>query len=108
MRLIDADSLRDAYINKMSEIYKNVASMKNVEAETVSVLCGYSVIDEALTVDAVLLKHGKWLTRSNPNYSPFDPCSSEEIHICNQCGYEQEFEAFYCPNCGAKMDVEIP
>ena len=53
MRLIDADALRGAYVNKMSEIYENVASMKNVEAETVSVLCGYSVIDEAPTVDAV-------------------------------------------------------
>lgn len=51
-----------------------------------------------------VLKHGIWITKSNPNYSPFDPCSSEELHICNQCGYEQEFGTNYCPNCGAKMD----
>lgn len=53
-----------------------------------------------------IVKHGIWITKSNPNYSPFDPCSSEELHICNQCGYEQEFGTNYCPNCGAKMDGE--
>lgn len=63
-------------------------------------------IDKLKKVDAVSVKHGKWITKSNPNYSPFDPCSSEELHICNQCGYEQEFGTNYCANCGAKMDGE--
>lgn len=53
-----------------------------------------------------VLKHGKWLKRNNENYSPFDPCSSENICICNQCGYETDLETNYCPNCGAKMDGE--
>ena len=53
-----------------------------------------------------VLKHGKWLKRNNENYSPFDPCSSENICICNQCGYETDWETNYCANCGAKMGGE--
>lgn len=53
-----------------------------------------------------IVKHGHWIKKINPNYSPFDPCSSEELHICNQCGYESEFGTRFCPDCGAKMDGE--
>lgn len=85
-RLIDADALCE---------FANNTKGKTVDANDIM---------RFPTVDAV--KHGHWITKSNPNYSPFDPCSSEELHICNQCGHESEFGTRFCPDCGAKMDGE--
>ena len=46
-------------------------------------------------------KHGKWTTTD----------LSEDILICSNCGYETDLVPItngfsYCPNCGAKMDLE--
>ena len=58
------------------------------------------------TVDAVPVKHGRWGKINNPSYSPFDD-SSEHLSICSNCAYSREQHDFlYCPNCGAKMDLE--
>lgn len=47
-------------------------------------------------------KKGKWMKKTDP-YGFFD-----EIPVCSQCGsttkWREEYK--YCPNCGAKMDVE--
>lgn len=45
-------------------------------------------------------KHGKWLNAEHaPNYLCYCTCSV--------CGKRQTIEsANYCPNCGAKMDME--
>ena len=40
----------------------------------------------------------------NHNYSPFDN-SPEYIMRCSNCGGALSEGAFYCPNCGAKMEV---
>ena len=39
----------------------------------------------------------------NHNYSPFDN-SPEYIMRCSNCGCALSEGAFYCPNCGAKME----
>lgn len=39
----------------------------------------------------------------NHNYSPFDN-SPEYIMRCSNCGGALSEGAFYCPNCGAKME----
>ncbi len=49
-------------------------------------------------------KEGFWITRNNPNYSPFDG-SSEKISVCPVCGYESDRKIphHFCPNCGSKL-----
>lgn len=45
-------------------------------------------------VDAVEVRHGKWI-------------DEDGIQICSECGEEHEWEDFratYCDNCGALMD----
>lgn len=54
------------------------------------------VIDEAPTIDAIEVVHGKWVTTGGNQYTIFRRCS-----IC--CAM-YDFTPNYCPNCGAKMD----
>ena len=108
-RFIDADKLMevvmatcvkemdvDSPIEGMSIVLDKIYKAPTVDAN--------HILDSTKKVDAVPVKHGHWIKKINPNYSPFDPCSSEELHICNQCGREQEFGTRFCPDCGAKMD----
>jgi len=50
-------------------------------------------IDNAPTVDAVRVVHGKWEA---------DPCGWH----CSECGGDGRGGWNYCPSCGAKMDEE--
>lgn len=100
MRLIDADALKADIKEKRD--YLDTSSVIG-RGEYIALNKALTMLDEQPTVDAVPVIRGKWLKRNNDNYSPFDPCSSENICICNQCGYETDFETNYCANCGAKM-----
>lgn len=53
-------------------------------------------IENATTVDAEPVRHGRW-------------CQDEEktIVLCSECLFMKKFRSSqpnYCPNCGAKMD----
>ena len=57
-------------------------------------------INHAPTVDAEPVRHGRWI-------------QDEFGTWCSVCGlyayrdkFDQPWESPYCPNCGAKMDVE--
>ena len=58
------------------------------------------VIDEQPTVDAVPVRHGKWLPREEGVLYPF-----WERYTCSECGKHSD-DTRYCPNCGARMDAE--
>ena len=62
------------------------------------------VIDEAPTVDAVEVVHGKWVRRIVDWSAPYSwkvECSNCDFDIC---GLGDAVLFKYCPNCGAKMD----
>ena len=63
-----------------------------------------NLIDEAPTVDAVEVVHGRW----NTNFAFYLEEDLMYTHKCLVCGYnydtDQENGHNYCPNCGAKMD----
>ena len=52
-------------------------------------------IEEATTVDAVEVVHGRW-KRAKYTEAP--------LYICSECDKPEYKEHRYCPNCGAKMD----
>lgn len=60
------------------------------------------VIDDAPTVDAQPVRHGKWLDIDSQMYT-------WKVR-CDQCGHERSMMSTqgrypkYCENCGAKMD----
>lgn len=53
------------------------------------------IINEQPTVDAVEVKHGRWIV------------DESGVIICSECGAEhewQDYRASFCEDCGAKMD----
>lgn len=61
------------------------------------------VIKKAKTVEAEPVRHGKWLKRNTSEMQ-------ETFVCCSICGYPVSYHwrgnENFCPNCGAKMDVE--
>ena len=98
-RLIDADALRADY--GMAEDCKDCKTgYRACEYDRIYSkmdFCGW--IDDAPTVDAVPVRHGRWKE---------DP-SGYGFWICSACGFVSEASAAnmlykFCPNCGARMD----
>ena len=100
MRLIDADALKAVFEEKSSEAVCGVELCKAI----------ISRIDEAPTVDAVPVRHGKWIIRDNPGTGWYRV-------TCSECGEDVTSTApcigffpnakvtwDYCPSCGARMD----
>lgn len=64
--------------------------------------------------DAV--KHGRWEIKWNAEFvDPFGETEEIPSAVCPFCGHEEFYVAYddgwekphnYCPNCGAKMDLE--
>ena len=53
-------------------------------------------------VEVSPVRHGRWLD------GKCTACGWEEPDVCTWMGYDSEawIETPYCPNCGAKMDLE--
>jgi hypothetical protein len=78
MRLIDADALK--------------------EAMSYNGGCGicFRYVDDADTIDAEPVRHGRWLR--------LDEAPEWDQRRCSECGDISCCQRNYCPNCGAKMD----
>lgn len=84
MRLIDADRLK-----RQVEGRSWRAKEKFIE-----------LIDTAPTIEAEPVKHGRWIGKPIAGYSTVR-CS-----VCGEVYTENNGRWLYCPNCGAKMDLE--
>ena len=60
-----------------------------------------NLIDEAPTVDAVEVVHGRWVFKNNPIT---DPKGYFIRIVCSNCNLHTGQKSNYCPQCGAKMD----
>ena len=107
-RLIDANELK----NRMFNYYGCVNEHTSKSTYAGETLMNYEVadliedcIDNAPTVDAVEVVHGRWDDSGRYIF----PNGSIAVR-CTECGCAlnmDEFEKYYwhyCPNCGAKMD----
>ena len=50
------------------------------------------------TADVAQVRHGRWL--------PFHSTAAGDIQYCSACEIGCTWKPNYCPNCGAKMDLE--
>ena len=96
MRLIDADALRKVHCEDCNHEAQEMCKSDPVCATLMW-------LDEAPTIEAEPVKHGRWtLLRLSP---------IKKMVVCSACGgnfytdlsTEDVFFNF-CPNCGAKMD----
>ena len=93
MRLIDADALvkelSGKYIVPVDEATRGVATFMGIQMR--------QAINNAPTIEAVPIKHGRWL--------PSD--KGDCTHTCSECGFVRDAyileEKAYCPRCGADM-----
>lgn len=94
MRLIDAEVLS-------LELYKRINQM-TLEDEKLSayqaLLIAMGLVQEAPTIDAVPVVHGRWIETSIPKRY------GGKRTVCSNCGESPDWYYNFCPNCGAKMD----
>ena len=57
----------------------------------------YDDIQNMPHADVAPVRHGRWLCVDT---------DTEEFFLCNRCKEREYWESNYCPNCGAKMDLE--
>ena len=87
MRLIDADRAMEI-VRDQGIAHPNAYHLTNYAT---------LILREAPTVDAVPVRHGRWVHHI---------AGGKQISACwcSVCNVEHETEQNYCPNCGAKMD----
>ena len=96
-RLIDANVLKNT-ITKHSYIVRDRINSTGEGMFTVGIM---QAIDEQPTIDAVPVRHGRWMPREEGMVYPF-----WERYPCSECG-EHSDDKRYCPNCGARMDKDV-
>ena len=98
MRLIDADRLLPKLKKIRDMINPRLIGGKAVR-ELILIIIKYFE-DEQFQIDPESLReHGKWIWK-NGEPDNFD-C------ICSNCNAEDEHLYPFCPNCGAKMELEV-
>ena len=104
MRPIDADALKNRLEDLRSYTMLGEGCLY-YDGETNALSIAILNIVNAPTVDAVPVKHGRWIDAIIPNGDKNLP-----IIVCDQCNtfFPLAFgdSHRYCPNCGAKMDGE--
>ena len=95
MRLIDADKLRQKFINADADGI-------NLAIDKYAIKC----IDEAQTADVEPVKHGKWIKNDGRHGWHCSACGEDDLYAFawNSDKGENELQDRYCPNCGTRMD----
>ena len=120
MRLIDADALREQIAEKeelarqrvldtpsrMPNGNFNPSAMRYATQLDERTQMKFMIVD-APTVDAVPVRHGKFIGTEYDGYADGYPVYYE--WKCSECGciFEDNEPTYkFCPNCGARMDEE--
>ncbi len=109
MRLIDADEYAKEMKMRQDAVQASIGhpragryytDMEHWQGVMLAFVEAKLTVDNMPTVDAVPVVHGKW--------EPHHTRSGKNWWQCNICGAvsEHKRDHYYCPNCGAKMDLE--
>lgn len=101
MRLIDAEKLHCEVKEHCKKLIDK--GVKDVDVVDIAAEIG-ALLQDAQTVDAVPVVNGRW------EYSA-QTIHTQSLMRCGICGWwtldpSVDGAYHYCPNCGAKMDVE--
>ena len=103
-RLIDANGLD----RKIVEMTREPAYQHTGEDWLNGLCMAMETVNEAPTVDAVEVVHGRW---KPVKYNAHCSCGKSyetynyQCSACKRIAYPQPYGLSYCPNCGAKMDL---
>ena len=107
VRLIDANVLKEDLKNMLARVmYESDLDFDHSHAKIwTATITGiqHSIkrLDNAPTIDAVEVVHGRWIEH------PDDRCSLFNGWECSECKQiVSGGRGNYCPNCGAKMDAQ--
>ena len=108
MRLIDADALMIEPDRGMMNGVLFVGDRSGGKTLTMVQNALKKMINNAPTIDAEPVRHGRWIDMQEDD-------ATEGMWRCSVCGSDSYFDiltpaeagCYYCPNCGAKMDVEV-
>jgi len=64
------------------------------------------LLDKIPAADVAPVVHGRWLELDDFNFNTYYDCSACGESFCFIEGVPEENLYSYCPNCGAKMDLE--
>ena len=99
-KLIDANALME----ELSSLTMTITGLRDGKGVLAEFMNEYRnsvlrIVDEAPTVDAVEVVHGRWKHQYEKGMS---------YKVCSICGCRNglDLKFNYCPNCGAKMDGE--
>lgn len=96
MRMIDADEL---YLGKFVEPRTEWHMGWNDALDAAAT--------QAPTIDAEPVKHGRWDGMVDSKLDDHTGEYWEEVYYnCLECDYASDWKSPYCPNCGAKMEVD--
>lgn len=95
-RYIDADALKES-VHAHDYVLKDCLNSTDKGMFTMGIM---QAIDEQPTVDAVPVRHGKWI--HEVRYT-IDSLHSYQQYRCSECGMTYITNTKYCPNCGARM-----
>jgi hypothetical protein len=98
---------REAALNICQKEYEERLEMCDYCGDTVAWNIG-GQIKKLPAADVEEVKHGKWIGKQLDNFRKYEViCSNcDWIGIENYDSYDNPFEFNYCPNCGAKMNLE--
>ena len=103
MRLIDADEIMPSL--RLLWICGGVSFGEGVKSAE-------EIINNAPTIEAEPVKHGRWIIRDNPGTGWYrvtcSECGEDVTSVVPVIGFFPDAKAVwnYCPDCGAKMDAE--
>ena len=99
MRLIEADKVENFFKTIRSRAYFKYNPQAKEGAELIM-----DYIRELDTIDPESLrKHALWMKIT----CSFLESENNAAYVCSNCGwYRGDLRFKYCPNCGAKMDLE--
>ena len=106
MRLIDADARMEDIENSHCVDCSKYGDEK--KCKKCWVTDAMWALKHAPTEDAAPVVHGRWIERPLDNFRKYEVKCSEcgFIGIGNYDQYLEPIDFNYCPNCGAKMDLE--
>ena len=111
-RLIDADELKQRILEERDKIPRTLPSAiyefgieqpnRHGDSMRGGIRKALRCMEQCKTVDAVPVVHGRW------------EWLTEDFYNCTHCGTINHVKEVmgrpaydYCPNCGAKMDLEV-